>query len=243
MKFKNFFQRKERKLLFIFGCPRGGTTWLWSLFESHKDVLPFVDGVVKNKDGKYSTSESGIYVKRPLQAKKEILNFLNENKGYFIIEKTPLHTLSYNKIINDFPKANYLIIYRNPIAIVNSMVQSNMEAFKDYDIKKSISEVKKYYSSLIQISENHQVTEITYEYLFSNPEKILKNLFQEYNLSTESISEIIASNHKKSPVSVKGVLRKGNSNSFQTDLKVEEQEYIKSKLENEIYFFNTKLKA
>ena len=123
------------------------------------------------------------------------------------------------------------------------MVQSNMEAFKDYDIKKSISEVKKYYSSLIQISENHQVTEITYEYLFSNPEKILKNLFQEYNLSTESISEIIASNHKKSPVSVKGVLRKGNSNSFQTDLKVEEQEYIKSKLENEIYFFNTKLKA
>lgn len=243
MKFKNFFQRKERKLLFIFGCPRGGTTWLWSLFESHKDVLPFVDGVVKNKDGKYSTSESGIYVKRPLQAKKEILNFLNENKGYFIIEKTPLHTLSYNKIINDFPKANYLIIYRNPIAIVNSMVQSNMEAFKDYDIEKSISEVKKYYSSLVQISENHQVMEITYEDLYSDTELVLKNLFNEFDLSSNSISEIISFNDKKSPVNVKGVLRKGNSNSFQTDLQLEQKQYIKSKLKKEISIYNTKLKA
>lgn len=237
MRFLKFRLRKFDNLAFIFGCPRGGTTWLWSLLESHEDVLPFL---IQNnkKDGKYSTSESGVYIRKPKQAKRKIEKFLSNNSGKLIIEKTPLHTFKHNQIRNDFPNAKFIVIFRNPIAVVNSMTKSQMIAFTNYDIEKSIEETKRYYLELLKIIRNNDTYILTYEYLFSDTKKQFIDLLNYLNLKRNNLDEIIFDNKNKSKVMVKGAFRKAIPNSYQNDLNKNELEYIREKLKSEINIFN-----
>ncbi len=133
MNFNTLFHKKVASLVFIFGAPRGGTTWLWSLLESSSSVIPFIDGVKKNEDGSYPTSESGVYIKFPKRAKKKIYSFLKQYSEKTVIEKTPMHTLHFEKIMSDFPDSTPLVILRNPLAIVNSILKSEMKAFASHD--------------------------------------------------------------------------------------------------------------
>lgn len=49
MRLLNLLNRQRRpRITFIFGSPRGGTTWLWLLLEAAKDVIPFIEDLSTN---------------------------------------------------------------------------------------------------------------------------------------------------------------------------------------------------
>jgi len=235
-----YWKLKEHEISFIFGAARGGTTWLWSLLESHPDVKPFIN--VKNNNLKrlsYSTSESGIYVHNPKNAKRIIESFLIKNKKYKVIEKTPSHTFLWKNIINDFPNSKNIIIVRNPLGTVNSMVRSDMTAFESYDLEKSIDSVKEYYKCLLELVKLDKYHLVSYEDLLSNTSYELGNILNYLNLSKNSIDDMIHSNKNMARVSVRGVFRKGTADSYRTEFSEKELLYLKKRLKNELTFFNS----
>lgn len=234
MKLFNIKRYKSENLIFIFGCPRGGTTWIWSILESHNDVLPFL--LDYNKiGGKFTTSESGVYVKSK-NPKGDIKKIIKNNPDKVIIEKTPRHLFYYNQIKKDFPESKNIIVFRNPLAIVSSMVNSNMKAFKNYDIEKSIVEVKKYYSVLIKIFNLENTICFTYENLYKNKEFEVKRILNFIGLCSEDLDKIIKENNIPK-VNVKGAFRKVKPYTYLEELSSYEIEYISSELKYEIEFF------
>lgn len=240
----NFFTNNKEitNLSFIFGAPRSGTTWLWSLLEESSSTLPFLNGLSKDKFGNYSTSESGIYVRYPNKAKKVISKFCRRNKNKLIIEKTPSHTLLFEKILKDFPNSKNIAIFRHPLAISNSIYNSNMDAFKGYSLEQTAEIVKKYYHKLKSlIDHDKNITITTYEELSNNAIRSLSFIFKNLNLPTHEINKIISKNHNTSKVTVKGVIRKAKTKSFEEDLSNEEVMYLQQELKNEIFYYQTVL--
>lgn len=237
MSWFNLFNKNiNSNLLFIFGCPRGGTTWIWSILESHQEVVPFLQDYSKN-DNIYSTSESGIYVKNIKQAKNKINKFIKNNPKKLIIEKTPSHLFFYDKIKKDFPNSKVVIVFRNPIAVVNSMMHSKMKAFENYDLNKSINEVKRYYSSLKEIYTLPKTFYFFYENLYSNQKYELNRIMNFLNLNTDTIEKLIDDN--KSPkISVKGAYRKVYPDSYLEEFSNDEINFISKALHEEINFYN-----
>ncbi|GEQ86814.1 hypothetical protein ULMS_23220 [Patiriisocius marinistellae] len=242
MIFENFFNKKTAKLVFIFGAPRGGTTWLWSLLESSSEVIPFIDGVKKNMDGSYPTSESGVYIKFPKKAKKKIKLFLKQHPNKTVIEKTPMHTLQYEAILNDFPNSTPLIILRYPLAIVNSILKSEMKAFASHDVVSAVVLVKEYYAKLIELSELKKAVLVRYEDLLADTEMELLKVFKQLNIETSDIGSIILQNDKTSKINIKGVFRSGQKNSFISEMPHEIVKQLKQELSTEIAFY-TKFSA
>ncbi|MCL6219179.1 sulfotransferase family protein [Zunongwangia pacifica] len=239
--FLNKIKKPEpHNIAFIFGCARGGTTWLWSLLESHEQVKPFLLQKKSNTNNVYETSESGIYFRKPKQAAKEIKKFARRFPNNLIIEKTPFHTLIHKKIITDFPKSSNIIILRHPIAIVNSILMSEMRVFKNFDIDSSISLVKEYYKNLIELCDNKNTAHIVrYEDLLSNTEKNLNSLFIKFNLDLSTTNKIIDENFKKSKIGISGVFRKGEAKSYLNELENDRIIYLENNLNEEILFFNS----
>ncbi|SFN33064.1 sulfotransferase family protein [Salegentibacter flavus] len=236
---KKFFywKYKEYEVTFIFGSARGGTTWLWSLLESHSEVKPFVNESNNLEQLFYITSESGIYVKDPKNAKRIIESFLKKNRNYKVIEKTPSHTLLWRDILNDFPNSRNIIILRNPLAIVNSMVRSEMTAFEDYGLEKSIDSVKAYFKCLMELIKLDKYYIVSYENLLLNTASELVSILDYLNLSKDFVEDIIASNKNTSKVSVNGVFRKGKAESYRIEFTEKELLYLEEKLRNELTFF------
>jgi hypothetical protein len=238
MRLFNFKTKNKpiENLAFIFGCPRSGTTFLWSLLESHESVMPFLLNYNK-VDGKYLTSESGIYIKEPRMAKKKLLKIAQKNPRKLIIEKTPSHSLKHKTIIKDFPHGKYILIFRNPLAIVNSMVRSDMEAFINHDTEKAILEVKKYYKQLIQFYNTNISFVLTYEALYNETKSELDRTLKYLNLSNNNTDNIIKSCKDKVKVNVYGALRKADPFSYKTELNGHDINLINHQLKDEILFF------
>ncbi len=241
MKYCNLFQHKTNSIdniAFIFGCPRSGTTFLWSLLESHDNVIPFLLDYKKN-EGKYKSSESGVYIRKPKLAKHKLKKIAQKHPRKLIIEKTPAHTFKSAKIKLDFPNAKFIVIFRNPIAIVNSMLKSEMKAFKGYTIEKSVSEVKKYFNHLMKIYNEKNTYYLTYECLYMNTSSKLGRIFDFLCLSTEKINPIIEKCKGKEIVSVDGALRRADPFSFNLELSDSISRIIKDELKEELSFYNS----
>jgi len=209
---------------------------LWSLLESHHDIKPFVDNAELN-EGVYSTSESGIYIKKPNEAKRILKAFCRANKNFLVIEKTPSHTLRQKIILKDFPNSKSIIILRHPLAIANSMIHSEMQAFKNHDVNIAIAEIRKYFIELKYLIEKDCFFTLTYEQLSSNTNIILERIFKYLMIDHAEIHKIITENLGKSKVGVKGAYRKGKIKSYEEDLSDNQKAILTTSLAEEIKFY------
>lgn len=234
----NFFRNNNKKITFIFGVPRSGTTWLWSLLESNSYIKPFLISVEKDECGFYEISETAVY-KKYKKPKKIIQKFANLNSQYRIVEKTPYHTLLHDKILKDFPHSKNVLILRHPCSIVNSMVKSKMQAFKDYNIEKATNEIKLYYKKIKSLVKHSNVIVISYEALIDDTKNNLKKIFDYLEVDANNIDDIIESNKKMTKVKVEGAFRKGEKDSYKQDLSENEIKTIKELLVKEINYYNS----
>ena len=145
----------------------------------------------------------------------------------------------YPTIIKDFPDARNIVILRNPLAIANSMMHSEMKAFELFDIAKSIDEIRKYYKTLEKICKDGQVHILTYEQLLGNTELIFSKVLDYLDLAKDRMNEIIIENTLNTKVLVKGAFRSGKADSFLTELTPQQIIKINANLSKEIAFYNT----
>ncbi|MEL7834098.1 sulfotransferase [Fodinibius sp. Rm-B-1B1-1] len=203
---------KEIRPIFIFSLPRSGSTLLQRTLASHPMVsttaetwflLPLIymskDNGVKTEYG-YSKFRKGFNdFRNQIDADNKasyqrllrqfVLNnykLASNNNAIYFLDKTPRYSLICDQIIEMFPHGKFIFLWRNPLAVISSMIES---------WGKGRWNVYKYYIDLFDglnnlintCSDNeHQIFQIKYEDLVSNPEIHIKEILQYLNLEYTS---------------------------------------------------------
>jgi len=195
------------KPIFIFSLPRSGSTLLQRILATSEDIstksepwilLPFLYAL-KEKGVYAEYSHFGVY--KALQdlckempngeedylhavrtAMLQIYDTLSgENEKYFL-DKTPRYTLIANELEKTFPDDKFIYLWRNPLSIVASIV----ETFYDGKWKIFHSKVDLYdgMENLLSTFETHSGRRfaIKYEDLVVDPESSLVRLERYLNL-------------------------------------------------------------
>ena len=195
-------KNQDIKPIFIFSLPRAGSTLLQRILASNEQVastaepwflLPFF----------YSMREKGIYteyahfgayfalqdfLKELPDARSDYLAAINlmaktlykkvadNNKDIeFFLDKTPRYHLIVDDIIETFPEAKFIFLWRNPLAIASSI--TNTWDGNYWTIYKYNIDLYQGINNLVESFEKHKekVFSIKYEELITNPEgKVLE---------------------------------------------------------------------
>ncbi|MCU7938285.1 MAG: sulfotransferase [gamma proteobacterium symbiont of Bathyaustriella thionipta] len=208
-------EKKDVTPVFIFSLPRAGSTLLQRIITTNKDVsstaepwvlLPFLYGL--RKEGvyaeyshfsvydalqdlcKYLPNGKDDYLSAVRIAVKQIYSVSSDDGSRFFLDKTPRYSLISNDIIRMFPEGRFIFLWRNPLAIIASMV----ETFYDgkWDVFHSKIDLYNGIENLIKAFDSNAsgVLSIRYEDLVQYPEETLEAIGEfldiEYNKSTLS---------------------------------------------------------
>lgn len=188
--------------IFIFSLPRSGSTLLQRILMSHPEIksvsepwvlLPLI--YLNKKEGTLTEySHIGAYraisdfISNLPQKEKDYNHALKEfvsnlyskqcsdNERYFL-DKTPRYYLIIDEIVKIFPDAKFIFLFRNPIQILSSIIQTfSNGGFKQIhgykiDMESGISKLSKGYS---KNKENSFA--VNYEKLVLQPKTIIKEL-------------------------------------------------------------------
>jgi hypothetical protein len=145
----NDFLNRAKRLVFVGGAPRSGTTLVQNMLDSHPNIfggpeLLHIPDVVDLRT-KFKNSIEREWIDSYLS--KEVLderiasfieNILlpvaDKHGAEFISEKTPQNVLAFSDLLELFPAAHFIQVIRDPRAIVCSMLQVGSRA-KEKGIK------------------------------------------------------------------------------------------------------------
>lgn len=107
----------EATPIFILGKPRSGATFIWSYLSGFPDTLPFVRGSflkepIFAEDGKFCTSESGVFVEDFQRGCAIFQGALRLCATAHLIEKTPAHAPLAGQLGEAFPTARFIYVFR-----------------------------------------------------------------------------------------------------------------------------------
>ena len=196
------------KPLFIFSLPRSGSTLLQRILGSHQNIATTSEPWILlpcfytlNYQGMISEFSHGVMVEAIqdfcgqlpngrddylLEIRSLVLRLYHKashvNTKYFL-DKTPRYHLIVDEIINLFPEAKFIFLWRNPLAIIASMMETwangkwNIHYYSIdlFDGLSNLIEAYKKYSN--------QVYSVKYENLLSTPEDELQSLCKYLDLS------------------------------------------------------------
>ena len=123
--------------LFVVGCGHSGTTLITAILNVHDDIYAIPE-------------ETGLFIKYQRSRKfirKYISNIKNECNCNIILEKTPMHVYSVDRIFQYYPKSKIIIMTREGKDVVSSLkaryddfdkglnrwINDNLEALKHKD--------------------------------------------------------------------------------------------------------------
>ena len=201
---------KEENLIFIISQPRSGSTYLQNLLSNNPEtntcsepwlLLNFVNQLkpelVKSKvDNELAIGAFNNYLKKYPNykhqkfLKKYLLSLykpLSENY-LFVVDKTPRYWEILDEIIELFPKSKIIILHRNPIDVIKSIVKTwGLKTFKELNLfrRDLLYAPKKLHAFCNKHKDNKHVYSITYEKLKANThletEKLYKWIGIPYN--------------------------------------------------------------
>ncbi|HEX9804934.1 MAG TPA: sulfotransferase [Candidatus Dojkabacteria bacterium] len=229
--------RKDENLCFIVGAPRSGTTWLWGILTSCKGITSLdLDDLAINESSyngkKRKTSETGIFFKLD---DGDIFKVYSKKRKRFndviILEKTPLHLLYIERIKKLFPKAKVIILLRNPYSVIASMLNTKFFKFAN-SLEDATNQYYKYYSILQKYFDEDNFHIVRYEDMKKNTTKEIKEVLEFLHLQIEDkkLERILKKNDSKTKVDQKDAFRKGEIESYKTELSKQDQDFIKKKL-------------
>jgi len=191
--------------IFIFSLPRAGSTLLQRIIGAHESVsycsepwvlLPFLyankhDGIISEYNHQLMNVGLNNFINvlnsNGSSYQNELKEFLlrlytnasDVNSVYFV-DKTPRYHYIANEIIETFPTAKFIFLWRNPLAVQASCIDTwsngkwNIHLYKQdqYDgLQNLISAFNKH---------KDKCWAINYEQLVTQPQKTLEPLFKEY---------------------------------------------------------------
>lgn len=199
--------------VFIAGCGRSGTTYLRMLIDSHPDVfipleslflvdyLKYEKYIPKNLLYKLLLNEpflktwyKGNYFKKnnvPDTLEKIHKLAANNNNAKYWGQKTPRFIQYMDLFNNNFENIKWILIYRDPRAVVASMLRTKNQT---YIISKACKRWKKNNKIIIDILKSKNKKEniiiIKYEDLIQNFENVISDIFKFLGIDNIGIEEI-----------------------------------------------------
>ena len=206
--------------IFLFALPRTGSTLLQRMIATHPMVATDSEGWIllplfyATKEETDKTEYCGWLAKNGLtefldripngeiKYKKYIADIVTQlfsemshNNEKYYLEKTPRYHLIVNEIIESFPDAKIIFLWRNPLAMVSSILTTNNNNRwnlynSTIDLYKGIDNLTRAFKKI-----NTQAVAVNYESLVQNPESEMKRIMDYLNLSIkdadlESINDV-----------------------------------------------------
>jgi len=188
--------------IFLFSLPRSGSTLCQRILATHNDIktvnephilLPFLyalkhTGIYSEYNHKAVSYAMRSFCRQLIGGEETYLSQLREfvirlyglssgeNTRYFL-DKTPKYNLVAQDIFNLFPDAKYIVLWRNPLAVISSVMQTwNHGHWNLHHLNVEI------YSGLENLitayrKESHRVCAIQYEKMIKAPEETWRTVF------------------------------------------------------------------
>jgi len=187
--------------LFIFSLPRSGSTLTQRILSSHDDIasvsepwilLPYLytlkrHGVYSEYGHKYAMSGIRQFCLELPNGEndylEEIRTFIMQlytraakSKSKYFLDKTPRYSLVVEDIIELFPKGKFVFLWRNPLAVIASIIETWTDSkfnllYNKIDLFDGLANLIAAYEKYAEKS-----CVIHYETLLLNPESELKRL-------------------------------------------------------------------
>lgn len=202
----------ERKVrpIFLMGVPKSGTTLLQRILASHSKIssasepwflLPAV----------YAFRESGIfteygarscqlsmqelfselprgrldYLKACSRMAQSIYEDLADRDSVFFLDKTPRYHLIIDQLVELFPDAKFIFIWRNPLSLMASTIEHNDGNIRG--LRFSQIDFLRGLPNLVKYAQKHKnsIHELSYEDLVLDPQNELKKIMHYLGLEFE----------------------------------------------------------
>jgi len=194
------------EITFVSGVPGSGTSLLHELlYQRYHNIVkivtkdsPFIvkkvdsynsiDDYIKDAQLQKNTTANNIRIKNLKVYKKNIYNnskHLMSNYKIHIFDKAPvLHLIRANKLKLALPKSKFLIIFRNPINVIEGM-KRKWKLFNKTDLFNLCSFWKALYEDFIKDTRKfpNDVIWMQYEELAKHPDKELDKIAKLLNLN------------------------------------------------------------
>tara|TARA_B100000767_G_scaffold115570_1_gene110277 strand:+ start:1499 stop:3064 length:1566 start_codon:yes stop_codon:yes gene_type:complete len=207
LKIKNFFPKNKfskisppkKKMIFIVGMPRSGTTLTEQILSSHNDVhgageLPYLSEffnkeLKKNNFFEIDNDQTSIQ-NLLLNCQSHYINKLDEHNisEKVIIDKAPLNFKWIGFILAAFPNAKIIHCQRDPIAVCWSNFKNSFSS-KSIGFSYDLKDLGKYYNlytDLINFWKNihdNQIYNMDYQKLVTNKEIEIKKVVEYCDLT------------------------------------------------------------
>ncbi len=195
--FKNYknlkIKENKRKIIFILGMPRSGTSLAEQVLSSHNNVfgggeLPFIPSILnKNflQDRSLKTFNEINDLEKKLNLSQDYylsqISLINNSEKLFS-DKTPLNFKYIGFLVSIFPNLKIINCKRNPVDICWSN-------FKNYFggalyFSNDLEDLAQYYNQYENIMKfwkkyfSNNIYDLNYEKLVTNPEEEIKNLIK-----------------------------------------------------------------
>lgn len=196
--------------IFIYSLPRSGSTLLQRLLASHSQVstasetwllLPQIyalrkEGIYSEYQHHFSHMALNDFIKILPGKKDDYVRHLREfilalyrdaskDKSRYFVDKTPRYHLIVNEIIEMFPDAKHVFLWRNPLSIVASMIET--WGGGDWNIFKYKVDLFKGFPNLIDayVKNKDKVYSLHYEDLVSDVKHEMSGLLGYLELDLE----------------------------------------------------------
>lgn len=215
--------------IFVVGCPRTGTTWVWGLLDKHPETVSLLPQDVLGGRG----VETAIFTcEMNLSDEKirEIISTKMEGDSRVLVEKTPLHLWHFERIWEIYPTARLVVLTRSPYGTVNSMLRAEeVTGMKSWPVAGSLARWTDSARIIGEIESDPRVTLVNYE-------NLLEDVVGEYQKLTDSLGLSSAPHIAAESIGVaahpgpSGLVRRGTADSWKTELKPELIHFITTTL-------------
>lgn len=198
--------------IFIFSLPRSGSTLAQRILAAHPDVrtvaepwilLPFVyalreDGIYTEYAQCTGAKAIGDFVSVLPTGREEYYSGIREltlrlysdvagEDAHYFLDKTPRYHLIIEDILSMFPEARCLLLWRNPLAVAASIINTWGEGGR-WNIYRYKIDLYKGVENLVEASRRHpdRFIQMRYEDSVSRPEKVWPAVFSHLGLEYDA---------------------------------------------------------
>jgi sulfotransferase family protein len=167
--------------VFVLSCVRSGSTLLRVLLNSHSRIRAPHEMHLRTLHVHLDREFTAVAMKELALDKDELEHVLwdrlldlelRRSGKDVIVDKTPPNTLIWRRLHRCWPNARYVILLREPGAVVSSLTHRRT----DPDVTEITEEVLHYSEKLEEARQNLDSHVLTYEDLTAEPEKTTRNL-------------------------------------------------------------------
>jgi len=190
--------KNDRKIVFIVGLPRSGTTLLEQMLDRHDKISGLgernfiaigVNEFNKNKSNTYNIDRDSKIISATNELadisqsiEKKYIDIANQNNDNVIVDKNPYNFQHVGFIKSILPNSKIININRNKNDVLTSIYFSSFTGLHNYAYDQK--ELNAYYYFYLKTMNfwkekfQEEVFEINYEDLVNNPENQLKLIFE-----------------------------------------------------------------